>query len=210
MSRTGPTGLPLQSQSETEQSFGIPSVFLRSAHAPAPRTLIDIVRASAEANPEAPAIDDGDTTLSYSELLDEIALGARWLGDAGVGAGDRVGIRMPSGSRSLYVAILSILAAGAAYVPVDADDPEERAELVFGEAQVAAIITGDGIQPGDGAEAARTSTGSRTRTRGRRLDHLHLRIHGHPQGRRGHSPQCRSLRRRRGAHVPPGRAHRAW
>jgi amino acid adenylation domain-containing protein len=106
------------------------------------------VRASAEANPEAPAIDDGDTTLSYSELLDEIALGARWLGDAGVGAGDRVGIRMPSGSRSLYVAILSILAAGAAYVPVDADDPEERAELVFGEAQVAAIITGDGIQPG--------------------------------------------------------------
>lgn len=140
--------MPLQSQSETEQSFGIPSVFLRSAHAPAPRTLIDIVRASAEANPEAPAIDDGDTTLSYSELLDEIALGARWLGDAGVGAGDRVGIRMPSGSRSLYVAILSILAAGAAYVPVDADDPEERAELVFGEAQVAAIITGDGIQPG--------------------------------------------------------------
>ncbi|WP_156519130.1 AMP-binding protein, partial [Rhodococcus sp. EPR-134] len=117
--------MPLQSQSETEQSFGIPSVFLRSAHAPAPRTLIDIVRASAEANPEAPAIDDGDTTLSYSELLDEIALGARWLGDAGVGAGDRVGIRMPSGSRSLYVAILSILAAGAAYVPVDADDPEE-------------------------------------------------------------------------------------
>lgn len=140
--------MPLQSQSETEQSFGIPSVFLRSAHAPAPRTLIDIVRASAEANPEAPAIDDGDTTLSYSELLDEIALGARWLGDAGVGAGDRVGIRMPSGSRSLYVAILSILAAGAAYVPVDADDPEERADLVFGEAQVAAIITGDGIQPG--------------------------------------------------------------
>lgn len=140
--------MPLQSQSETEQSFGIPSVFLRSAHAPAPRTLIDIVRASAEANPEAPAIDDGDTTLSYSELLDEIELGARWLGDAGVGAGDRVGIRMPSGSRSLYVAILSILAAGAAYVPVDADDPEERAELVFGEAQVAAIITGDGIQPG--------------------------------------------------------------
>ena len=131
--------MPLQSQSETEQSFGIPSVFLRSAHAPAPRTLIDIVRASAEANPEAPAIDDGDTTLSYSELLDEIELGARWLGDAGVGAGDRVGIRMPSGSRSLYVAILSILAAGAAYVPVDADDPEERAELVFGEAQVAAM-----------------------------------------------------------------------
>jgi acyl-CoA synthetase (AMP-forming)/AMP-acid ligase II len=59
------------------------------------------VRASAQANPEAPAIDDGETTLSYAELLSEIEQGARWLADAGVGAGDRVGIRMPSGSRSL-------------------------------------------------------------------------------------------------------------
>ena len=49
-----------------------------------------------------------------------------------LGRGDRVGIRMPSGSYSLYMAILSTLAAGAAYVPVDADDPAERAELVFG------------------------------------------------------------------------------
>ena len=36
---------------------------------------------------------------------------------------------MPSGSFALYVAILATLAAGAAYVPVDADDPDERAEL---------------------------------------------------------------------------------
>ena len=41
-----------------------------------------------------------------------------------------------------------MLAAGAAYVPVDADDPDERADLVFGEAQVAAIITADGIAAG--------------------------------------------------------------
>ena len=42
---------------------------------------------------------------------------------------------MPSGSYALYVAILATLAAGAAYVPVDADDPEDRADLVFTEAQ---------------------------------------------------------------------------
>ena len=36
-----------------------------------------------------------------------------------------------------------MLSAGAAYVPVDADDPEERAELVFGEAGVCAVL-GDG------------------------------------------------------------------
>ena len=64
-------------------------------------------------------------------------------GGQGVQAGDRVGIRMPSGHRSLYVAILSTLAAGAAYVPVDADDPDERARVVFGEASVAAALHGE-------------------------------------------------------------------
>ncbi|MCV5746758.1 hypothetical protein OFN42_41760, partial [Escherichia coli] len=51
---------------------------------------------------------------------------------------------MPSGSHGLYVTILATLFAGAAYVPVDADDPDERAELVFGEAGVDAIVDADG------------------------------------------------------------------
>lgn len=141
--------LPLPSHPDTDhRSTVIPSVFLRSSLAPAPRTLVDILEAAAAAHPDATAIDDGAAPLTYRELLDEIATGTRWLADAGVGAGDRVGVRMPSGTRDLYVAILSVLAAGAAYVPVDADDPDERAELVFGEAQVAAILTADGVRPG--------------------------------------------------------------
>lgn len=135
----------LESPSDSQQ---IPTEYLRSGFAPEPRTLVDILTATAATHPDAAALDDGDATLSYSELLDEIERGAQWLGDLGVGAGDRVGIRMPSGSNSLYVAILSVLAAGAAYVPVDADDPDERAELVFGEAQVAAILTGRGVEAG--------------------------------------------------------------
>ncbi|MFC7451316.1 Pls/PosA family non-ribosomal peptide synthetase [Rhodococcus daqingensis] len=140
--------MPLQSQPETDRSQRIPTEYLRSPLAPTPRTLVDIVIATAEANPEALAIDDGTTTLTYLELLEEMYRGAQRLGEAGVGAGDRVGIRMPSGSYALYVAILSVLAAGAAYVPVDADDPDERADLVFGEARVAAVITGDAIESG--------------------------------------------------------------
>ncbi|MEE2034945.1 AMP-binding protein, partial [Rhodococcus chondri] len=126
----------------------VPEEFLRGAHAPAPRTLVDILRATADTHPEAPAIDDGTTTLGYAELVEEVVAGAYRLTDAGVGAGDRVGVRMTSGSKDLYVTILSILAAGAAYVPVDADDPDERAELVFGEARVSAIVTDAGIGAG--------------------------------------------------------------
>lgn len=55
-----------------------------------------------------------------------------------------------SGSYALYVAILSVLAAGAAYVPVDADDPDERAQLVFGEAGVVGVITERGLIRGVG------------------------------------------------------------
>jgi non-ribosomal peptide synthetase component F len=54
--------------------------------------------------------------------------------------GDKIGVRIPSGTNELYIAILGILMIGAAYVPVDADDPDERARLVFGEAKVAAIL----------------------------------------------------------------------
>ena len=43
----------------------------------------------------------------------------------------------------------------------------------------------------------------------RRLDHLHLRIDRHAQGRRGHAPQRGGVRRRRGADVPAGQPDRA-
>ncbi|MEO7286212.1 MAG: amino acid adenylation domain-containing protein, partial [Jatrophihabitantaceae bacterium] len=113
----------------------------RSAAAHPARTLIDIILVTAAAYPEATAIDDGETVLDYAHLIgkvDEVAAGLR---AAGVRRGDRVGIRMASGSKDLYLGILGILAAGAAYVPVDADDPAERAELVFGEAGVAMQLT---------------------------------------------------------------------
>ncbi|QIS07124.1 amino acid adenylation domain-containing protein [Nocardia brasiliensis] len=118
---------------------------LRGTHTPQARTLVDILTATALAHPDAPAIDDGEVVLSYLELVVEIEQTMARLATAGVRPGDRVGVRMPSGSRQLYLTILAVLYAGAAYVPVDADDPDERAQLVFGEAQVTAIVTAAGI-----------------------------------------------------------------
>lgn len=117
---------------------------LRAADAPSPRTLIDILRASAEAHPEASAIDDGSGALSYEELIAAVEEMAHELRRQGVKAGDRVGVRIDSGSKELYIAILGVMMARAAYVPVDADDTEERAALVFGEAQLAGVIGNNG------------------------------------------------------------------
>jgi non-ribosomal peptide synthetase-like protein len=122
-----------------------------SSSAPEPRTLIDILYETAERHPDSPAIDDGQVQLTYAELVLDIEESVEWLAARGIGRGDRIGIRMPSGSYALYVAILSTLAAGAAYVPVDADDPDERAALVFGEAGVVGVITEQGLVRGHGS-----------------------------------------------------------
>ncbi|GAB2676131.1 hypothetical protein GCM10009743_60160 [Kribbella swartbergensis] len=102
---------------------------------------MEVLRETAARYPDEPALDDGGVSLSYRELLEQATKFAGRLAEGGIGPGDRVGVRISSGHNDLYVAILGTLQAGAAYVPVDADDPEERAELVFGEAAVAAIVT---------------------------------------------------------------------
>ncbi len=139
----------------TAQTTQLAPELLRSPRAPAPRTLVDIFLASAYAQPDAPALDAAEGVLSYRELLEAAVAQARRLAAAGVGPGDRVGVRLPSGTQQLYVAILGVLVAGAAYVPVDADDPDERAELVFGQAQVRATLTAGAelLLPGAGEGA---------------------------------------------------------
>ncbi|MFJ9766222.1 Pls/PosA family non-ribosomal peptide synthetase [Streptomyces erythrochromogenes] len=116
------------------------SARFRAGPAAPPRTLVDIFESSVRAYPDEPALDDGATRLSYRALAARVDRARRALAAAGVGAGDRVGVRVPSGTNELYVAILAVLAAGAAYVPVDAEDPDERADLVFGEAGVRAVV----------------------------------------------------------------------
>ncbi|GAA1956152.1 Pls/PosA family non-ribosomal peptide synthetase [Kitasatospora viridis] len=111
--------------------------------APQARTLLDVLLTTAHAFPQAPALDAGGTVLDYQGLLREVGSLAEWLKQHGIGAGDRVGIRVPSGTPDLYVAILAVLACGAAYVPVDADDPDERAEMIWQDARVCAVIGAD-------------------------------------------------------------------
>jgi non-ribosomal peptide synthetase-like protein len=111
-----------------------------SAPAASARTLVDILELTAAYVPEAAAVDDGQRVLTYRELWAEIEGLGTWLTSRGIGRGDRVGVCIESGTAELYAAILSVLWVGAAYVPVDVDDPPERAELVWAEAGVCAVL----------------------------------------------------------------------
>lgn len=129
-----------------------------SVNAPPVRTLIDILQDTAARFPDASALDDGHRSLSYAQLMDEVRAAGRRLHQAGLGAGDRIGIRIPSGTNELYVSILAVLLVGGAYVPVDADDPDERALLVFAEAGVAGVLGAGGVLQERSPAGSRRST----------------------------------------------------
>ncbi len=94
-------------------------------------------------HPGARALESGAEQLTYAEFAEAAEAVAGELNDTGIGRGDRVGVRVKSGTSDLYVAIMGVLMAGAAYVPVDAEDPDDRARLAFSEAAVAAVIGND-------------------------------------------------------------------
>ena len=110
---------------------------------PEPRTLTDILDATVSRHPDATALVGSDGALTYQEMSTRITTQVARLADAGIGHGDRVGVRVPSGTTDLYIAILATLHAGAAYVPVDWDDPDTRADTVWEEADVAAVYGAD-------------------------------------------------------------------
>ena len=178
-----------------------PFAIYSGAAAAAARTLWQVLEATAEAFPGAMAIDDGQSALSYYNLLSEARQAGYRLASRGIGAGDRIGIRMTSGSAELYLSILAVLSVGAAYVPVDLDDPDDRAELVWSAAGVRAVI-------GDGGELTwrtgrhRRSPRSPPGAGRRRVDHLHLRYDQHAQGRCRDPRQRGGIRRRRGEPLP--------
>ncbi|MGD7001482.1 Pls/PosA family non-ribosomal peptide synthetase [Corynebacterium halotolerans] len=123
----------------------VPAQYLCARDAPEKRTLYEVLATTAATHPEAAAIDDGEV-ITYAELMDAVHELAAELHANGVRRGDRIGVRMASGTRDLYIAILATIAAGAAYVPVDADDPDERADMVFGEAAINGVFTDEGFR----------------------------------------------------------------
>ena len=73
------------------------AVFPAAAAAPE-RTLVDVFEATVAGCPDAPALDDGRAALDYRTLAAEVGSLAARLHRAGIGAGDRVGVRVPSGT----------------------------------------------------------------------------------------------------------------
>jgi amino acid adenylation domain-containing protein/non-ribosomal peptide synthase protein (TIGR01720 family) len=102
--------------------------------------LHELFEAQAARTPGAVAVTFEQQALTFRELDARANALARELQARGVGADTRVGLGLPR-SLELVVALLGVLKAGGAYLPVDLSHPRERIDLLLADAGVAVIVT---------------------------------------------------------------------
>jgi amino acid adenylation domain-containing protein len=109
----------------------------------------DVIAARARAHPGSPALSDGKQRMRYAELDVRADLLARGLRALGVHDGEHVGTCLER-SAELVTALLGVLKAGAAYVPMDPGYPDERLTYTVCDAGIRVVIGMPGEFPADG------------------------------------------------------------
>ncbi len=94
----------------------------------------------AAGNPDAIALDCQGAQMTYGQLEARGNQIARFLRKCGIRRGDCVGLLIPR-SMEVYAALLGILKAGAAYVPLDPDYPAERVGFILSDSRAVAVVT---------------------------------------------------------------------
>ncbi|MFE6856279.1 AMP-binding protein, partial [Streptomyces sp. NPDC057674] len=111
-----------------------------TAHPVPEATLTSLFADRAARTPHAPAVVFDDTTLSYAELDRRAEALARRLRERGAGPEQYVAVAVPR-SAELMVALLGVLKAGAAYLPVDLDYPADRVAFMLADSGARLVVT---------------------------------------------------------------------
>jgi non-ribosomal peptide synthetase-like protein len=102
--------------------------------------LHELFESAADEHPDRIAVECGDERLTYLELDRRANQLAHHLRSIGARPASRVALLL-SPSVEAYVAILGVLKAGAAYVPLDADCPPDRIGYILRDCGVHSLIT---------------------------------------------------------------------
>ncbi|MER5628998.1 amino acid adenylation domain-containing protein [Streptomyces nitrosporeus] len=119
----------------------------RGAAPPGPvRTVPEAVREQAARTPHRTAVRDAHTSLTYAALDARADALAHALRARGAGREDRVAIAAPPSVHTV-VAMLAVLRAGAAYLPVDPEYPPARIRHMFDDARPVLLLTTTDVHP---------------------------------------------------------------
>ena len=129
--------LPLLPRAAREQLL---QEFNKTEVAFASLCLHQVIEQQANLTPLRTAIAHGSTQMGYAELNARSNQMARYLHRAGVNQGDIVGICMAR-SPLMVAAMLGTLKTGAAYVPLDAQYPEERLRFMLEDSATKVVLT---------------------------------------------------------------------
>ncbi|HVH14025.1 MAG TPA: condensation domain-containing protein, partial [Longimicrobium sp.] len=124
---------------------------------PSDRCVHELFAATASRLPDAPAVQSAAGTLTYAELDARSNRLARYLRARGVGPDARVGICLERGP-DMMIAVLGVLKAGAAYVPVDPAYPADRIAYMLEDSAAPVLLTQASLAdalPSAGAEIVR-------------------------------------------------------
>ncbi|MES2940790.1 MAG: amino acid adenylation domain-containing protein [Pseudomonadota bacterium] len=116
-----------------------------AAKFPRGESLHGLFQQQAKRTPERVALVYEGEELSYGELDAQSNRLAHALKSKGVGPDDLVGIRMQR-SLEMVVGLLGILKAGAAYLPLDPEDPPERLDFMLADARPRLVLTQERVR----------------------------------------------------------------
>ncbi len=109
-------------------------------------TTIQQIAAQAARTPASVALAQGGRAMSYGELWRRVEIAAARLHEAGVRPGDPVGVLLPPGP-AIAVGALAALAVGAAYAPLDPNQPSDRLAHMVEDAGLVAVFAQPGSAP---------------------------------------------------------------
>lgn len=106
----------------------------------------ELLKERIQTQPDHLALVEGERAFTYEELGQEIHRVAGYLIDSGVKQEDAVAVYM-NRSVEAVIAILAILQAGAAYVPIDPAQPEDRIRFMLEDSGASVLLYADSQPP---------------------------------------------------------------
>ncbi|MFC0225252.1 enterobactin synthase subunit F [Serratia aquatilis] len=124
----------------TERDHALLARVNDTAYPVAAETLSSLLAEQARKTPAAPALVDQYYQFSYRETREQVVALAQRLIEHGVLPGDIVAVALPR-SVFLSLALMAIVEAGAAYLPLDTSYPDERLGMMLEDAKPRLIVT---------------------------------------------------------------------